>query len=84
MWQTLKQQCWFSRSGTSESRIPVLENLFKLIPHIQQIIDLLLDLLEFVFRHRPDPMARNLSSVTHSQDGRQLIKRKAHLQRTLD
>jgi len=55
-----------------------------LIPHIQQIIDLLLDLLEFVFRNRSNPMARNLSTVTHSQDGRQLSERKAHLQRTLD
>ena len=84
MRQTLKQPHWFPLSGASQSSIPVLENPFKLIAHAQQVIDLLLDLLEFVFRNSSNPVARNLSTITHSQDGRQLRKRKAHLQRTLD
>ena len=84
MRQTLKQTCWFFLSGASQSSIPVLENPLKLIAHAQQIIDLLLDLVEFVFRNSSNPVARNLSSITHSQDGRQLRERKAHLQRTLD
>ena len=64
--------------------MPVLENPLKLIAHTQEVIDLLLDVFEFVFRDSSNPLARNLSTITHSQDGRQLRKRKAHLQRTLN
>jgi hypothetical protein len=74
MRQTLKQPCWLSVSRASQSSIPVLENPFKLISHNQQVIDLLLDLFEFVSRNSSNPFARNLSTITHSQDGRQLRK----------
>jgi hypothetical protein len=84
MRKTLKQPCWFSFSRASQSGIPVLENPFELISHNQQVIDLLLDLFEFVSRNGSNPMARNLSTITHPQDGHQLRERKAHFQRTLD
>jgi hypothetical protein len=84
MWQTLKQPCWFSVSSARQSSIPVLENPLKLIAHTQEVIDLLLDVFEFVFRNSSNPVARNISTITHSQDGRQLRERKAYLQRTLD
>jgi hypothetical protein len=84
MRQTLKQPCWFSLSSASQSGIPILENPLKLIARTQEIINLLLDLFEFVFRNGSNPVARNISTITHSQDGRQLSEREAHLQRTLD
>ena len=84
MRQSLKQPCWFSLSGTSQSSIPVLENPLKLITNTEELVDLVLDVSEFVFRDGSNPVTRNLSTITHFQDGRQLRKRKAHLQRTLD
>jgi hypothetical protein len=84
MRQTLKQPCLFSFSSASQSSIPVLENPLKLIAHTQEVVDLLLDLSKFVFSDSSNPVARNLSTIAHPQDGRQLRERKAHFQRTLD
>jgi hypothetical protein len=84
MRQTLKQPCWFSLFRARQSTIPVLENPLKPAAHTQQLIDVLIDVLEFVLRDSPNPLAGNFSTITHSQDGCQLRKRKAHPQRTLD
>jgi hypothetical protein len=84
MRQTLKQPCWFSFSGASQSSIPVLENPLKLIAHTQEIADLLPDLPKFVFRDGSNSVTRSFSSMTHPQDGRQLRERKAYFERTLD
>ena len=82
MRQTLKQPRWLSLSSACQSSIPVLENPLKLIAHTQQVSDLLLDVLELVFPDGSNPVTRNISTITHSQDGRQLRKRKAYLQST--
>jgi len=62
----------------------MLENPLKLIADTQEVVELLLHLPKLVFRDSSNPVARNLTTITHAQDGRQLRKRKAYLQRILD